>query len=254
MATASHLRRSGRAGSRARIGPLVEPPRRAVTGFTGEVLRAASALGSEFDGQIVQAAEGCSAAALSRALDEAESADLVVATAAKRWRFAHPLFGEAIYDGLCTAGDDSARAQHLRIAEALEQLRSADAFALARHFTRALPVVSAARILPFVRAAAHEAWRRSAFADAELLFRESIIVDEEAGWAVASGFNWPRRRPPPPRTNSSASSLGQAAQLAARAELRHLAIAASAFESAVPARADPGSSGLAAHRARPSAR
>lgn len=162
------------------IGPLVARRLGSLSDAAQRLLRAASALGTEFDSRTLQSAESCSAAALARALDEGEAADLLVPVAAKHWRFTHPLFAEALYAELGSEPDE-ARAQHLRIAEALERVESLDPFALARHFARARPLASAARVLPFASAAAREAARRYAFADAELWFREALELAEEAG-------------------------------------------------------------------------
>jgi tetratricopeptide (TPR) repeat protein len=62
----------------------------------------------------------------------------------------------------------------------MEALGVADPFALARHFAAARPAASAPRVLPFAVAAAREAFRRTAFADAEHWYGVAIALAEEA--------------------------------------------------------------------------
>jgi DNA-binding winged helix-turn-helix (wHTH) protein/tetratricopeptide (TPR) repeat protein len=163
-----------------RIEPLLARRTSALRAETKQLLTAAAAIGSEFDPALVQAAEGCSARSLKRALDEATAAALLDPAFGGKRRFAHPLFAEALYAELAARPDD-ATAQHLRIAESLERLAVPEPFLLARHFLAARPRASAARILPFLRAAAREAMRRVAVADAELWYRRAIELAEQGG-------------------------------------------------------------------------
>ena len=162
------------------IEPLVARRLAALSSETQRLLRAASVLGTEFDSALLQAAENCASRLLTRALDEAMSADLLVRRGDGRWRFTHPLFAEALYFELESEGDGAAASQHLRVAEALERRGSTDTFLVARHFRSARTIAGAERVLRHSHAAADEAGRRSAFADAEVWYRESIELAEEA--------------------------------------------------------------------------
>lgn len=149
----------------------------ALTPAARRLLRAAAALGVEFDPRVLREAEGVAQRALAQALAEATAAGLLDPAGAETRRFAHPLLAEALYAAL---GND-APAQHLRLAEALERLGHGDPFVLARHFVASRPVVSAERALPYARAAAEEARRRSAIANAELWYGHAVELAQQAG-------------------------------------------------------------------------
>ena len=147
---------------------------------TRSVLSAASAVGFEFDPAVVAEAEGIAVRTVTHSLEEATAAGLLEPAARKWRRFSHPLFAEGLYAEL---GSD-ARAlaeQHLRIAEALERRGVSDPFLLARHFVAARALAGPARALRWARAAADEARRRYALADARHWNRQAIDLAEHAG-------------------------------------------------------------------------
>lgn len=162
------------------IEPLLERRLAALAPDSRRILCAASAIGSEFEPSLVQEAEACEASLVARALDDATAVGLLEPALGEKRRFAHALFAEALYAQL-TALPGGAAAQHLRIAEALEKRGTSDPFQLARHFDVSRPLVSAARALVHVRAAAEAASRRAALADTELWLRRALGLAEEAG-------------------------------------------------------------------------
>jgi DNA-binding winged helix-turn-helix (wHTH) protein len=166
------------------IEPLLTRRLSALPAESQRVLCAASAIGIEFDGGLLQEVEACSPEALAAALGPCEVAGLLEARGPGRWRFSHPLLAEATYAAL-EAGEAAAAAQHLRIAETLERRGESDPFLLARHFLGARPAVAADRALQHVRAAAEEAWRRSAVADAELWYRKAVALAQESRLAAS---------------------------------------------------------------------
>jgi len=152
----------------------------ALTKDTRRLMRSAAALGIEFDPQVLREAEGCSARELARALDEATAAGLLDPGVRPARRFAHPLLVDALYAELA-ADARAAAAQHLRIAEGLERARRSDPFVLARHFVASLPAASAERVLSYARAAAEEARRRFATADAVFWYGHAVALAQQAG-------------------------------------------------------------------------
>ena len=156
------------------LGPLVARRLSALSPDAQQLLRAASAFGTEFDIAVLRAAQDCTAAALARAVEEGTNAGFLAESAPGRGRFTHPLFAESVYEALQRVGPDAVAAQHLRIGEALRRLRPDDSFALARHFTLAGKLAEPRTVLGYARAAAVEALRRYAFANAEHWFREAI--------------------------------------------------------------------------------
>ena len=159
------------------VDVLLERRAGTLTAQTRRLLRAAAAIGIEFDPRVLREAESVSARALAQALEEATAAGLLDPHVRPTRRFAHPLLAEALYAELAA----DAPAQHLRLAEALERVGSADPFVLARHFVASLPAARAERALPYARAAAEEARRRFAIADAELWYGHAVALAQQAG-------------------------------------------------------------------------
>lgn len=158
------------------IEPLLARRLSALPESARRLLGAASAIGGEFDAELLREAEACSSEDLAPALDACETAGLIEPRSERKWRFCHPLLAEAMHNQLEAEREGGSAAQHLRIAEALERLGETDPFLLARHFVRSRAVARADRILPYAMAAAREACRRSAFADAEYWYRQATSL------------------------------------------------------------------------------
>lgn len=163
-----------------RIEPLLERRRAALSDQARRLLGAAAAVGLEFDAALVREAEGCSERALEHALDEATRSGLLEAGSSSRRRFAHPLVAEGVYAELSARPRDAA-AQHLRIADALEERGCDDPFLLARHVVQAKSLAGPERAFRAALAAARAAVQQSALADAELWFRQALALAEECG-------------------------------------------------------------------------
>jgi DNA-binding SARP family transcriptional activator len=136
---------------------------------TNAVLLVAAVAGREFDLDTVQAVTGLDDAAALEAMEAALLSGLVVEDAERvgRFRFAHALVRDAIYD-------DASRARrarlHARIGQALlarDGTGGGNALALAHHWWLAAPVVDADAVLPHLLAAADQALGSLAHEQAE---------------------------------------------------------------------------------------
>jgi class 3 adenylate cyclase/tetratricopeptide (TPR) repeat protein len=105
-----------------RLNQLSEDANRALTD--------AAAIGRVFEGEVLAKVAEMEPARLDAALSEAIAAQLLAQTAAGRYRFSHALVRETLYEELSAAQRPQL---HRRIAEALEQLYSADPERLERH-------------------------------------------------------------------------------------------------------------------------
>jgi predicted ATPase len=154
------------------------------------VLECASVLGREFSAELVARVAGLSGAELLALLEEAEAAHAVepLRDSPGRFRFAHPLIGETLYEELGSA----ARARlHSRVGEALEEryrprpfaksdleipIRAAHLAELARHFYSALPLGDPAKALDYCERAGTHALSVLAFDEAEGHFVRALHV------------------------------------------------------------------------------
>jgi tetratricopeptide (TPR) repeat protein len=131
------------------------------------VLRVASVIGREFEGELVLNSANGSLEELGRFLDEAVSAKILQPLDVMRYQFKHALVRETIYESLPTIE----RAKiHLGVAEALERRggfeREATLSMLAYHTARALPCGTVEKALDYAMRAGHEARRRLAYEEA----------------------------------------------------------------------------------------
>jgi DNA-binding SARP family transcriptional activator len=144
---------------------------------TNTVLLVAAVAGRAFDLDTVKAVTGLDDDDALEAIEAALLSGLVVedADAVGRFRFAHALVHEAIYDDVSRAR----RARlHARVGQALAERQGADdgdhALALAHHWWRAAPVVGAEAALPHLLAAADQALGRVAHEEAEQQLRRAL--------------------------------------------------------------------------------
>jgi len=147
---------------------------------TRRVLHAAAAIGDPFDPELVRAATGCAREALQQALLEAERSALIERDGENACRFAHPLFAEAVGEDLAAQGDGADAAMHMRVFEALESARSADAFRIATHALRASALLAPSLVVDRLRRASRAAWQMHAVADAEIWQRRAVEIAEAA--------------------------------------------------------------------------
>jgi len=169
---------------RARLAALSERCRRA--------LACASVLGRDFEAALVARASGLPEPELLALLEEAEAARALepVRASPGRFRFAHPLIGETLYDEL---GSATRARLHATVGKALEAryrprpvaksdlavpIRGAHLAELARHFHAALPLGDAAKALDYCERAAAHALAALAFAEAERLYARALGVLE----------------------------------------------------------------------------
>src|SRR5881296_300862 len=160
---------------RRRLGPLPAPCRDALT--------LASVVGREFGLGAVQHACGLGADALLDVLGPALGREILVRDprTAGRYRFAHALIRETIYEELGAA--ERARL-HGRIGEVLETLHQRDPTphlaTLAHHFLEAVPAGGADKAIAYGTRAARYAEASLAYEDAAVLFERALEVLAEA--------------------------------------------------------------------------
>jgi len=138
-------------------------------------LAVAAVIGRDFGLDVLQRASGQSADDVLDALDEAVDAQVVLTGTAARFRFAHALVRETIYDDI---GSVKRLRLHLKVGEALEEIHAAHVAELAHHWFEALPVAGADKAVDYSIAAA----RRS---HAQLAFEESALHYDRACRALA---------------------------------------------------------------------
>src|SRR2546425_716816 len=160
---------------RCRLAPLPAPCRDALT--------LASVLGREFGPGALQRACGLGADALLEVLRPALEREILVRDPrmAGRYRFAHALIRETIYEELGAA--ERARL-HGRIGEVLEVLHQMDPTpqlaTLAHHFLEAVPAGAAEKAIAYSTRAARYAEASLAYEDAAVLVERALEVLAEA--------------------------------------------------------------------------
>src|SRR5436309_11123947 len=160
---------------RRRLGPLPAPCRDALT--------LASVVGGEVGLGAVQHACGLGADALLDVLGPALGREILVRDprTAGRYRFAHALIRETIYEELGAA--ERARL-HGRIGEVLETLHQRDPTphlaTLAHHFLEAVPAGGADKAIAYGTRAARYAEASLAYEDAAVLFERALEVLADA--------------------------------------------------------------------------
>jgi class 3 adenylate cyclase/tetratricopeptide (TPR) repeat protein len=138
---------------------------------TNELLRVAAVAGAEFELPLVQTAGSFDEAVLVSSVEEAAKAHLVT-EAALRYRFAHALVRDTLYDGLSAA---RLGMLHRRLAEAIETLhehRLEDYLpALAHHWGRA---PDAERVIDYARRAGDRALAQLAHDEAASYYGQAL--------------------------------------------------------------------------------
>jgi len=163
------------------LAPLLRRRLAALAPVSHRLLQAAAAIGDVFDRELARAAADCSREELERALAEAERVALIERDSEQTWRFAHPLFAEALAHELAERG--ASAAVHKRLYETLEARGEPDAFRIASHALGARDLVDPGVLVARLQRAARAAWRIHAVADAETWQRRAIEVAETASLA-----------------------------------------------------------------------
>src|SRR5580698_5993903 len=172
-----------------RLGHLSDDCRR--------ILEVAAVVGRDFELRVLQPASGLDTERLLVLLEEAEAGRVVgaVPDGLSRWRFAHALVREVLYEGL-----RAARRVHLHrlVGEALEVVYAADPgphlAELAHHLVEAAPgsEETAAKAVQMATLAGRRALEVLAWEDAAELFERALAALElllavgEAGWQPAT--------------------------------------------------------------------
>src|SRR5262249_42012312 len=141
------------------------------------VLEVAAVIGRDFGLRVLQPACDLGGGRLLGLLEEAEAAGVVGAVAGGlgRWRFAHALVREVVYEGLPTAR---------RVGEALEAVYATDPgphlAELAHHFVAAAPGGEVTRAVRAATVAGRRALELLAWEDAAGLFERALAALELA--------------------------------------------------------------------------
>jgi DNA-binding CsgD family transcriptional regulator len=149
------------------------------------LLEVAAVLGREFEPRVLQPASGLDPGRLLGLLEEAEAARVVGAVpgALSRWRFAHALVREVLYEGLSAARRVRL---HGRVGESLEAVYAADPephlTELAHHFVAAAPSGEqmVARAVQVATLAGRRAMDLLAWEEAAGLFERALAALELA--------------------------------------------------------------------------
>ena len=157
-----------------------------LTGDCRRILEVAAVVGRDFELRVLQPASGLDTERLLVLLEEAEAVRVVgtVPGGLSRWRFAHALVREVLYEGLLAA-----RRVHLHrlVGEALEAVYAADPgphlAELAHHLVEAAPgsEESAAKAVQMAILAGRRAVEVLAWEDAAELFERALAALELAG-------------------------------------------------------------------------
>jgi DNA-binding NarL/FixJ family response regulator len=147
------------------------------------VLEAAAVFGRDFQLRALQPTSGLDPGRLLELLEEAEAARVVgpIPGTLSRWRFAHALVREVLYEGLPATRRIRL---HGRVGEALEAVYAADPephlAELAHHFVAAAPGGEVARAVRAATLAGHRALDLLAWEDAVGLFQRALAALELA--------------------------------------------------------------------------
>jgi DNA-binding CsgD family transcriptional regulator/tetratricopeptide (TPR) repeat protein len=203
---------------------------------TTVLLELASAVGTEFELEVVRRGSGLAEADLVAALDEAVRSGIVeeLRGPGLAYRFTHELVRRAVYDRLTGVR----RAElHLRVGEAREasEERSPRALAdLAHHFTAAAPLADPDRAVAYNRLAATAATEAFAFDDAARYLSTSLelgVEDERERAELLLELGEATHRAG--RSLEAIRAFESAAEIARRAgDVRLLARAAIGYEDA----------------------
>jgi tetratricopeptide (TPR) repeat protein/DNA polymerase III delta prime subunit len=145
---------------------------------TQSLLSTASVLGRDFDVPVLAALVSRDEDEIVGALESALGARLLHEVGPDRFRFAHALVKETLYDELSAT---RRRRLHRKVIDVLERLRPYAVVPLAYHCVAAGPdSVDRGRAASYLLAAAGEAQQARALADAEWRYRHALdLVDED---------------------------------------------------------------------------
>jgi AAA ATPase domain len=181
-----------------------------------ELLEIASVMGQEFQVVTLASVSATEPDAVMRILDEGLSAHLVVAHGVARFRFAHGLLRETLYDALSAARRIEL---HRAVGSALESVYGPDhedrLDSLAHHFLEAAPGGDVERAVIYALRAGRKAMRLLAFEQAANVLRVALDVNESF-------------RPDPSRRAELLLALGEAQVDAGDRAWRNTLLAAAA--------------------------
>jgi class 3 adenylate cyclase/tetratricopeptide (TPR) repeat protein len=147
---------------------------------TNDVLRVASVVGTEFEVPVLQEAEQLDEEQMIAALEEATLARLIVDAPGNRYRFAHSLVRDTLYESLSAARRVRL---HMRVGEAIESVHRLhlDEYmpALVHHWSRAaVPRAETARAVGYALRAGDLAQAQLAHHEAAAYYRQGLELLE----------------------------------------------------------------------------
>jgi tetratricopeptide (TPR) repeat protein len=156
-----------------------------LSGEVNRILRTAAVVGVEFEPELVRAAGGFDEEELISALEEATGARLVIESANGRYRFAHALVRDTLYNGLSAM---RRVALHRRVAEGIEAIHAAALDdhlpALAHHWARAsAPAAETHKAVDYATRAGDRALAQLAHDEAATYYRQALDLLPTAGEA-----------------------------------------------------------------------
>lgn len=160
---------------------------------TNRILRIGAVVGSEFDFRLIQSVAGLDDEDLLATLDEAAEAHVLLDVASPaRYRFAHVLVRDTVYDGLSAT---RRAVLHRQVAESIELLHAGHLDdhlpALAHHWSKAsMPVAETAKAVDYASRAGDRALAQLAHDEAVAYYHQALELLE----AEAPGESEGRRR------------------------------------------------------------
>lgn len=153
-----------------------------LSGEANRVLRTAAVVGPEFEPMIVRAAGDFDEDELILALEEATGARLTMEAPTGRYRFAHALVRDTLYQGLSAV---RRVALHRRVAEAIETVHAGrlgdHVAALAHHYARAsAPAAESAKAVGYARQAGDRALAQLAHDEAVSYYQQALELLDHA--------------------------------------------------------------------------
>jgi class 3 adenylate cyclase/tetratricopeptide (TPR) repeat protein len=147
-----------------------------LSGEANKALRAAAVVGAEFEPDLVRAAGGFEEEELISGLEEATASRLVIESAGGRYRFAHALVRDTLYNGLSAM---RRVALHRRVAEGIEAIHPAALDdhlpALAHHWARAgAPAAETHKAVAYATRAGDRALAQLAHDEAAAYYRQAL--------------------------------------------------------------------------------
>jgi DNA-binding winged helix-turn-helix (wHTH) protein len=162
--------------------PLVRRRLAAQSAGARSALHAAVLIGDPFEAALVHDVTRAERGEGARALAEAERSALIEPAGEAKWRFAHPLFAEAVGEDLAMQSAAVQAEVHRRVLAVLDGAREHAPFRSASLAFRGRAFHEPLRVVERLQHAAREAWRMHAPSGAVSWQRRAVEIAEAAGF------------------------------------------------------------------------